>query len=262
MPPRLGLYSLANTPEELLSQGYGMVDTEFAKDPAFGNLTYNTSYNPAPYTGAIPFQNVFRISEGVSNNFDNPSYGGSGNPKFNQFEPEGILSQVDSGFPLYDDFTVAEEGDDLEENAVTVDELGNLKQPSGFKDFLKTMLGFAIPGANLFMGDGSALEGIKSLNQRLRNTDFGRSKNLMDYLDMKKYGGYQGREDARARIMAQARGLQKQIDQRQSAIQTNQDRGRGDRPGGANYSAPSKPSKPSKASSYRSSSSFGKSFHG
>ena len=172
---------------------------------------------------------------------------------------EGIMSQVDSRFPLYDDFTIAEKGDDLEDNAVTVDELGNLKQPSGFKDFLKIMLGFAIPGAGLFMGGKSALEGIKSLNQKLRNTDFGRSKNLMDYLDMKKYGGYQGREDARARTMAQARGLQKQIDQRKSAIQTNQDRGRGDRPGGANYSAPSKPSK---ASSYRSSSSFGKSFHG
>lgn len=76
MPPRLGLYSLANTPEELLSQGYGMVGTEFAEDPAFGNLSYNTVYNPAPYTGAFPFQNVFRISEGVSNNFDIPSFGG------------------------------------------------------------------------------------------------------------------------------------------------------------------------------------------
>ena len=172
---------------------------------------------------------------------------------------EGILSQVDSRFPLYDDFTVDEKGDDLKENAVTVDELGNLKQPSGFKDFLRTMLGFAIPGAGLFTGDRSALEGIKSLNQRLRNTDFARSSSLADYLDAKSYGGRDERDAAAARTMAQARGLQKQIDQRQSAIQTNQDRGRGDRPGGANYSAPSKPSK---ASSYRSSSSFGKSFHG
>jgi hypothetical protein len=172
---------------------------------------------------------------------------------------QGILSQVDSRFPLYDEFTVAEEGDDLEDNAVTVDELGNLKQPSGFKDFLKTMLGFAIPGAGLFTGDRSALQGIKSLNQRLRNTDFARSSSLADYLDAKSYGGRDERDAASARTMAQARGLQKQIDQRKSAIQTNQDRGRGDRPGGANYSAPSKPSK---ASSYRSSSSFGKSFHG
>ena len=49
---------------------------------------------------------------------------------------QGIMSQVDSGFPLYDDFTVAEGGDDLEDNAVTVDELGNLKQPSGIAKLL------------------------------------------------------------------------------------------------------------------------------
>jgi len=145
---------------------------------------------------------------------------------------EGILSQVDSRFPLYDDFTVAEKGDDLEDNAVTVDELGNLKQPAGFKDFLKTMVGFAIPGANLFMGDRSASQGIKSLNQRLRNTDFGRSKNLMDYLDMRKYGGYEGRENARVANMAQARGIQKKIDTgkyRRTAADNVIDRGRGER---------------------------------
>jgi len=172
---------------------------------------------------------------------------------------EGILSQVDSRFPLYDDFTVAEEGDDLEDNAVTVDQLGNLKQPPGFKDFLKTMLGFAIPGAGLFTGDRSALQGIKSLNQKLRNTDFAKSTSLMDYFDARKYGGRDARDDAAARNMAQARGIQKQMAQRPSAVQTNQDRARGNRPGGANYSAPSRPSK---ASSYRDSSSFGKSFHG
>ena len=169
---------------------------------------------------------------------------------------EGILSQVDSRFPLYDDFTVAEQGDDLKENAVTVDELGNLKQPSGFKNFLKAMLGFAIPGAGLFTGDRSALQGIKSLNQKLRSTDFAQSKTLADYFDAKRYGGIDERDAAAARTMAQARGLQKQIDQRQSAVQTNQDRGRGDRPGGASYSAPSK------ASSYRDSTDFGTSFHG
>ena len=282
MPP-YGLYSLANTPEELLNRGYGytgdipyrelsdeeqnLMRTKY--DPAFGNLNTQMGYFSAPYTGGIPFQNVSFLKDdgpfgfGYDGDIDNPSFGGASNINYNQFKPEevatGILPQVDSRFPLYDDFTIAEEGDDLEENAVTVDELGNLKQPSGFKDFLRTMLGFAIPGAGLFTGDRSALQGIKSLNQRLRNTDFARSSSLADYLDAKSYGGRDERDAAAARTMAQARGLQKQIDQRQSAIQTNQDRGRGDRPGGDNYSAPSKPSK---ASSYRSSSSFGKSFHG
>jgi hypothetical protein len=67
-------------------------------------------------------------------------------------KPSGIIDSTIASNLLYDDFTVAEEGDDLEDNAVTVDELGNLKQPSGFKNFLKTMLGFAIPGAGLLMG--------------------------------------------------------------------------------------------------------------
>lgn len=77
MPPKLGLYSIADTPEELLSEGYGLVNTEFDKDPAFGDLIYNTEYSPAPYTGAVPFQNVFRIKEGqYYNDLDNPSFGG------------------------------------------------------------------------------------------------------------------------------------------------------------------------------------------
>ena len=254
MPP-YGLYSLANTPEELLNRGYGYTgDIPYRElsdeeqnlmrttyDPAFGNLNTQMGYFSAPYTGGIPFQNVSFLKDdgpfglGYDGDIDNPSFGGASNINYNQFKPEkvstGILPQVDSRFPLYDDFTVAEKGDDLEDNAVTVDELGNLKQPSGFKDFLKAMLGFAIPGAGLFMGDRSASEGIKSLNQRLRNTDFGRSKNLVDYLDMKKYGGYQGREDARARTMAQARGIQKKIDTgkyRRTTADDVIDRGRGE----------------------------------
>jgi len=129
MPP-YGLYSLANTPEELLSRGYGLVDTEFSEDPAFGNLTYNTSYNPAPYTGAIPFQNVFRISEGVSNNFDNPSYGGSGNPRFNQFEPTGITEQAQP----FEFLSSAYE--DQDEDAEQVDYLPG-QEPSGIAKLLQ-----------------------------------------------------------------------------------------------------------------------------
>jgi hypothetical protein len=103
-------------------------------------------------------------------------------------------------------------------------------------------MGIAIPGYGLFKNIAQGgLEGLRGFNQRLQQSDFAQADNLMDYLDMRKYGGLQGRDDAAARTMAQARGLQKQIDQRQSAVQTNQDRGRGDRPGGANYSAPSKP---------------------
>ena len=103
------------------------------------------------------------------------------------------------------------------------------KKSGGIADLFKTLIGFAIPGANFFLNKGrEALGGIRSLNQRLRNTDFGRSKNLMDYLDMKKYGGYQGREDARAATMAQARGIQKKIDRGDFGTRDRSiDRGRG-----------------------------------
>ena len=53
---------------------------------------------------------------------------------------------------------------------------------------------------------------------------------------MQKYGGLQGRLDAAARNMAQARGLQKQMNQRNSAQVSNQDAGRGQMP--ASNSAP------------------------
>jgi hypothetical protein len=155
----------------------------------------------------------------------------------------GIMSQA-SGMPLYDDmapiidtsYGVANEPDVEEE----IEETSN----EGLSGLLRTMLGFAIPGAGLFMGDKSALEGIKSLNQRLRQSDFAQADNLMDYLDMRKYGGLQGRRDAAARNMAQARGIQNKIDTgeyRRTSADDVIDRGRGDRPGGANYSAPSKP---------------------
>ena len=81
MPP-YGLYSLANTPEELL-QGYGTV-RGYDTDPAFGNLKTDIRFQPAPFTGARPFQNMFDLSPayfegtnlGFNANLYNPSFGG------------------------------------------------------------------------------------------------------------------------------------------------------------------------------------------
>jgi len=106
-----------------------------------------------------------------------------------------------------------------------------IKKKGGIAEFLRTMLGFAIPGAGLFTGDRSALQGIKSLNQRLRNTDFARSSSLADYLDAKSYGGRDERDAAAARTMTQARGIQKKIDTgkyRRTAADNVIDRGRGE----------------------------------
>jgi len=288
MPPRLGLYSLADTPEDLLSQGYGMVNTEFADDPAFGSLAYNTAYNPAPYTGAMPFQNVFRINEGqYYGDLDNPSFGGSGNPRFNQFgkdidfinapqdiypeavPPDFINAPQDiyprnltstRGLPTLDlqnlpaNMGVANE-DDVEQ----VDSLTGEKKSNGIVDLFKALIGFAVPGASFFLNKGQgALDGIKSLNQKIRNTDFAKSSSLADYFDARSYGGRDARDRASQKTMREARAIQKQVDMRPSSIQTNQDIGRGNRPGGANYSAPSKSSR----SSGFNSSARGKALHG
>jgi len=52
---------------------------------------------------------------------------------------------------------------------------------------------------------------LRNLNQRIRNTDFGRSTSLMDYLDMRKYGGYDEREMARRINLDEAKLLQDRI---------------------------------------------------
>ena len=90
---------------------------------------------------------------------------------------------------------------------------------SGIGGLFKFLLGLAVPGAGFLMNlPGRGLEGIRSLNQRIQGSDFGQAKSIADYLDMRKYGGAQGRRDASEKTMADARRLQKQIDQRSSAI--------------------------------------------
>tara|TARA_R100001463_G_scaffold8059_1_gene25170 strand:- start:9 stop:1139 length:1131 start_codon:yes stop_codon:yes gene_type:complete len=82
------------------------------------------------------------------------------------------------------------------------------------KKLFKMAAGIAIPGAGFLMNYGGKFkDGIMSLNNRIQNSDFGRSKNLMDYLDMKKYGGYDEREMTRRINMDEAKLLQDRIDE-------------------------------------------------
>ena len=114
-----------------------------------------------------------------------------------------------------------------------------------FGGIMDLLMGIAMPGYGLFKNIAKGgLEGLKGFNQRLRQSDLGQAENLADYFDMKSYGGLREREKQRAETMAQARGIQNKIDTgeyRRTAADDVIDRGRGDRPGGANYSAPSKP---------------------
>jgi len=85
--------------------------------------------------------------------------------------------------------------------------------PNPLKGILSLVAGMAIPGAGFLMSQGGKLkDGIMSLNNKIQNSDFGRSKNLMDYLDMRKYGGFNEREMAKRINMDEAKLLQADID--------------------------------------------------
>ena len=91
---------------------------------------------------------------------------------------------------------------------------------------------------------GNVLKGIGSLSSALQNTDFAQATSLADYLDMRKYGGLEGRETARRMNQREINEIQGRIDRKQAAggYDTSQDRGRG-------QNIPSAPKAPAKTSS-------------
>ena len=88
-----------------------------------------------------------------------------------------------------------------------------MQRSNPLSGLLKLAAGFAFPGAGFLLNKGGKLkEGLMSLNDSIQNSDFGRSTSLMDYLDMKKFGGYNEREMARRINMDEAKLLQADID--------------------------------------------------
>ena len=86
-------------------------------------------------------------------------------------------------------------------------------KPNPLSGLLKLAAGFAFPGAGFLLNQGGKFkEGLMGLNDSIQNSDFGRSTSLMDYLDMKKFGGFDEREMARRINMDEAKNLQARID--------------------------------------------------
>ena len=134
-------------------------------------------------------------------------------PTQDYYQP--MAMRKDLGFDT--SYGVANEPDDTQSQEY-MDQVQK-SQGGGIGGLFKFLLGLAVPGAGFLMNlPGKGLEGIRSLNQRIQGSDFGQATSLADYLDMRKYGGAQERRDASARTMAQARGLQKEMAQRPSAI--------------------------------------------
>ena len=186
MPP-YGLYSLTdrvNLPEELGARGY-FQDVLYDYDPAFGELRTTERYQPAPFTGARPFQALYDISPrtisgGIDFGFDanlfNPSFGGvSGYRNVGGIDtlPELDTSRfadvdLESG---YLDRAGSSDQDVYSENQ-------NRSPLQGILQYLPTPFNIV---RNILSG-----EGIRNLNQRLRNTDFGQSRTLQEYLQRRE----------------------------------------------------------------------------
>jgi hypothetical protein len=60
---------------------------------------------------------------------------------------------------------------------------GTKRRGGGISDLFRTLVGFAVPGAGLLMG---GFDGIRSLNQRLQGSTFGRSRSLQEFLERKR----------------------------------------------------------------------------
>jgi hypothetical protein len=184
MPP-YGLYSLANTPEELLSRGYDQ-DVLYDYDPAFGQLRTVQRYQPAPFTGARPFQTMYDIAPYTPNGTDLGFNADLYSTSFGGVSGYRNVGGIDT-LPELD--TSRFKGMDLESGYL--DRAGSSDQDiyaeqekqkgGGIGGLFRFLLGLAVPGSGLFMGDTSALQGIRNLNQRLRNTDFGQSRTLAEY---------------------------------------------------------------------------------
>jgi len=132
---------------------------------------------------------------------------------------------------------------DVEQDQEYIDQVQK-SQGGGISGLLKFLVGLAVPGAGFLMNlPGRGLEGIRSLNQRIQGSDFGQATSIADYLDMRKYGGAQGRRNAAARNMAQARGITKSLASRPSSTSGGYQQGPGGS-GAQTTSAKSKTSSP------------------
>ena len=158
---------------------------------------------------------------------------------FQEYSTNRGLQATYPNYESYRDFVMSQQPQQANSNNVGIAPLNSIKSLG------KNLIMNKLSGGNpLSMVGGMMLSGLSGLSNRLQQTDFAQAKTLSDYYDMQKYGGLQGRLDAAARNMAQARGLQKQIDARTTSQRTSDDRGMGQMPASTktspskSYSAP------------------------
>jgi hypothetical protein len=264
MPP-YGIDTLLN--RNFDAQGFFESPVESIYDPAFGTLNSQTAYGPAPYTGNIPLTSyrvqpgIKYLSDvdgrfknlGFQGDFELPSFGGASNPNFNQFgkdidfintpqdtypaavPPDFINTPQNfyppnltstKGLPTLDLQNLpANMGVANQEDVEQVDSLTGQKKSTGIMDLIMSV---AIPGYGFFKNIArGGMDGIRGLNQRIQQSDFGQSKTLADYFDARSYGGRDERDRAASQNMREARAIQRQVDMRGDSTSRVADRNRG-----------------------------------
>tara|TARA_X000001316_G_C914451_1_gene29073 strand:+ start:86 stop:799 length:714 start_codon:yes stop_codon:yes gene_type:complete len=174
MPP-YGLYSLANTPEELSSEGYETV-TEIMEDSLLDPITYR--YQPAPYTGQIPFQTMY------DSYIDSPSKDLSVN-----YLPKGtytgnIPSQVTGIMQQAQPFEFLSSAYEDESDEQDEEYLNQVNQSNNkLGGIIDLLAGIAIPGYGILKNVAQGgFEGLRGLNQRIQQSDFGQSRTGAEYM--------------------------------------------------------------------------------
>ena len=152
---------------------------------------------------------------------------------FQEYSTNRALQAVYPDFASYRDFIMSQMPAQANDNSGITGIVNNAASSMGsIKDLGKNLIMNKISskmglGLNPIGIGSMMLGGLRNINDKIQSTDFARSKNLMDYLDAKSYGGIDARNAAAVANMAQARGIQKQMAQRPSSNVSAQDAARG-----------------------------------
>ena len=151
------------------------------------------------------------------------------------FNPTNIQSLIDSAalkntqpqnFNFDTSYGVANEADEDQKFIPgQKKKLSNMGRDFGITSLIGMITGNPIFGL-LSSGARGIGEGLTGLNNKMQNSDFGRSKTLMDYLDARKYGGIDARDRAAQQNMREARSIQTQVDRRGDSTSRVADRNR------------------------------------
>ena len=201
------------------------LETFVEYDPAFGELGFLREQDPYDPT------NTLYSSKQDSSML--PSYGGvSGYRDVGIPQINNQVSKINNQVPFNFDtsYGVANEPDEEQEflpdqKSSLKDSLSSMGRNFGISSLLGMISGNPIIGL-LSRGAKGIGKGLGALNDRMQNSDFGRSGNLADYFDARSYGGIDARNRASQRNMREARAIQKQSDMRGDSTSRISDRDR------------------------------------